>query len=77
VCTTSCLRRCGGSASECGQCVQKLHHMPQGRHEAPWGARNLYTGGGAGTSLTGPGMKVTFSLSIIQIATALAYSPSS
>lgn len=34
--------------------------MPQGRHEAPWGARNLYTGGGAGTSLTGPGMKVRF-----------------
>ena len=32
--------------------------MPQGRHEAPWGARNLYTGGGAGTSITGPGMKV-------------------
>lgn len=32
--------------------------MPQGRHEAPWGARNLYTGGGAGTSITGPGMQV-------------------
>jgi hypothetical protein len=33
--------------------------MPSGRHEAPWGARHLYTGGGAGTSLTGPGMKVS------------------
>lgn len=32
--------------------------MPSGRHEAPWGARNLYTGGGAGTSITGPGMKI-------------------
>lgn len=38
----------------------RLHcNMPQGRHEAPWGARNLYTGGGAGTSIVGPGMKVT------------------
>lgn len=32
--------------------------MGKNNHEAPWGHRNLYTGGGAGTAQVGPGMKV-------------------